>query len=58
MLSRALVIALGAAVYGMAAWNGYALEMLWFPAVVLAAAWPPRNGADLARCVQRLRRRA
>jgi hypothetical protein len=49
-------LAFGGAAFGVAAWNGHALEMLWLPAVVLAAAWPPKV-ADAGRCVQRLRRR-
>jgi hypothetical protein len=57
-VKRALTaLAFGGATFGVAAWNGYALEMLWLPAVVLAAAWPPRNDLAIGRCVRRLRRR-
>jgi hypothetical protein len=55
---RAFILALGGAAFGVAAWNGHAMEMLWLPAVVLAAAWPPHRAADLGRCGRRLRRRA
>jgi hypothetical protein len=55
-VTRIFALAFGAAAYGVAVWNGYALELVWLPAVVLAAAWPPRSGADPD--VQRLRRRA
>jgi hypothetical protein len=48
--------AFGGAAFGVAAWNGYALEMLWLPAVVLAAAWPP-NEVAIGWRVRRLRRR-
>jgi hypothetical protein len=44
----------GAALFGIAAVNGYAWETLWVPAAMVGAAWP----ADSAprRCRARLRR--
>jgi len=44
------------AIFGLAAANGYAWEMVWLPAVILAAAWGPKSGVDIGCCVRRLRR--
>ena len=52
---RMLVIALGLGIYVLAAVNGYALEMLWLPAVTVGAAWPyePKSKQCLRRLLGR-----
>ena len=47
-----LVAAVSGAFWVVAAFQGYALEMIWLPAVVVGAAWP-RRGRGPA-CLPRL----
>jgi hypothetical protein len=47
---------LSGAVWLIAALNGYAIEMLWLPAVALGAAWPRKRGQRSSACAARLRR--
>ena len=48
-----IAASLSGAVWVVAAVNGYALETLWLPAVVIAAVWPRR--ATPQACGRRLR---
>jgi hypothetical protein len=52
---RARAIALGLGIYALAAIHGYALEMLWLPAVAVGAAWPyePKSKECLRRLLGR-----
>jgi hypothetical protein len=47
-----LAAALSGAVWAIAAGNGYALETIWLPAIVVAAAWARRSPRRL--CLPRL----
>jgi hypothetical protein len=47
-----LAAALSGAVWAIAAGNGYAFEMIWLPAVVVAAAWSRRSSRRA--CLPRL----
>jgi hypothetical protein len=42
-LGTVLAAALSGAVWVVAASKGYALEMIWLPAVAVGAAWPRRR---------------
>ena len=46
--------AFGAAIFGFAAAAGHAWELVWFPAVVLGAAWPRTDGTTPGACLRRL----
>jgi hypothetical protein len=50
-----LATAGGAAIFGLAAANGHAWEMLWLPGVMLGASWP-RKRANLRTCLRQWRR--
>jgi hypothetical protein len=54
---RLAAIAAAGAVYGLAAANGHALEMLWLPAVILGVIWPYESKGTLRGCLRALRRR-
>ena len=49
---------IGLAVYGVGAAKSHALGLLWLPAVLAGAAWPPGRKATLAARVRRARGRA
>ena len=51
-----LAVAAAAAVFGLAVANGHPWELVWLPAVVLAAASPDRSSGGLRSCLRRLRR--
>jgi len=44
-----------AAIFGLAAANGHAWEMLWLPGVMLGASWP-RTSKTLRSCLRPRRR--
>jgi hypothetical protein len=46
----------GLAVFVLAAINGHAFEVIWLPAVLLAASWPSDSKRMLRDCLQRRRR--
>ena len=45
----------GIATVGLAAARGRGLELIWLPAVLLAAAWPNNRRYSLRSCLRRAR---
>jgi hypothetical protein len=56
--SRAIAaVVFGAVVFVISALNGRGIELIWLPAVLLAAAWPTRGRPPARRCMRRFRAR-
>jgi hypothetical protein len=53
-----VALASGGAVFGLAAANGHAWEMLWLPGVTVGAAWPRESNGNVKSCLRALRLRS
>lgn len=52
-----VALGFGAAIFGLSVGRGHGLELLWLPAVLLAATWPHEQKSTARVCFDRLRSR-
>jgi hypothetical protein len=45
-------LAIGTVLFGLSAAKGHGLELIWLPAVLLAAAWPDDRKRTLTDCLR------
>ena len=51
-----VLIAIAVAIWALAAFHGYAWQLIWLPAVVAGASWPRSRTGGIGACLRRLQR--